>query len=191
MSYLTMDHAAWVQCNLEASKKILTKTDLRRAKEKSEGWAAAPGQLNEFHKRAFTILGIVGGGIYNAPISWKTVFWHPRMISCAWRNELGTFDFNALTDFVFLCHAARIRGSIGPRAKCHIEIHLSERRSEGRMCEKHPSLEEALTAWHARFPSDHTVIYRSETDRIAAKELPAANNQKTESTGCEPVNMGA
>ncbi len=160
MSYLNMDHASWVQRNVAASKngKMLA-ADRRRLAER-RGWFAAPDELNPFQRRAFDILGIVGNGIYNAPISWDTVYWHPRMIQVSWRRDMATFDYIALTQFVFLCHDARIRGSIGPRGR-YLDVHLSERAPAGAMHDRHPNLEEAVAAWRAELPADHPIIYRA------------------------------
>lgn len=168
MSYIHMDHAGWVQRNLEAAKSMATKADIRRALEKQQGWVAAPDVLNDFHKRAFTILGIVGGGIYNAPIAWNSVYWDKRTIICSWWKGLGTFDFSALTEFVFLCHEARIRGEIAPCNHRHVQIVLCERDAAGGMSRRHPSLDEALAAWRERFPADHSVVYRA----VAAQGSP-------------------
>lgn len=160
MSYVNMDHAAWVQRNVAASKgqKMLA-ADKRRLAE-HRGWFAAPDELTPFQRRAFDILGIVGNGIYNAPISWDTVYWHPRMLSVSWRKTMATFDFTALTQFVFLCHDARIRGDIGPRGR-YLEIHLSERAAEGAINQRHPNLEEAVEAWRTLLPGDHPIMFRA------------------------------
>jgi hypothetical protein len=154
-----MDHAKWVQSSIVAGKSQATKAQHRKAKEHSRGWVAAPDKLTDFQKRAFDILGIVGGGIYNAPIVWDSVYWKPRTIIVSWYKGLGTFDFSELTRFVFLCHEARIRGYIGPLAHRYLEIHLSERIATGDMAVRHPSLDEALVAFRAEFPSTHSIRY--------------------------------
>lgn len=161
MSYINMDHAAWVQSNNAAGKRLATKSDQRRAQEHGKGPAAAPDELNDFQKRAFNILGIVGNGIYNAPIDWKTVYWRPNTIICSWYKGLGTFDFSELSRFVFLCHEARIRGYIGPLSHRNLEICMSERVAEGDMSARHPNLQEALCAWRSEFPADHVIAYRA------------------------------
>lgn len=167
MSYVNMDHAAWVQSSIAAGKKLATKGDKRKAIEESRGWAAAPDELTDFQKRAFTVLGIVGGGIYNAPIAWKTVYWQPNTLIFAWWKGLGTFDFSELTRFVFLCHEARIRGYIGPLAPRYLEIHLSERAATGGISQRHPDLHEALLAWRDEFPADHSLVYRKGAEQAA------------------------
>jgi hypothetical protein len=161
MSYIHMDHAGWVERNNAAGRTIHnTQRDKRNAAE-HKGYLAAPEHLTPFQRRAFDILGIVGGGIYNAPIAWEGVYWDARMISVPWRNGLGTFDFSGLTRLVFLCHEARIRAEISAKARQYIEIHLSERRHDGGMSRSHPNLDEAVAAFRAEFPADHSIVYRA------------------------------
>lgn len=171
MSYINMDHAGWVQRNIEAAKRMATKADVRRANERSIGWAAAPHELNAFQKRAFDILGIVGGGIYNAPFSWDTVYWSPRSISVNWFNSFATYDFAGLTRFVLLCHEARIRGEIAPISTRYLRVSLHERKTDGGMSRQHPSLDEALAEWRADFPANHSIVYRE--PEKAAEVQPA------------------
>lgn len=155
-----MDHVGWVERNIAANKRQkATARDKRNAAD-HKGWFAAPDQLNPFQRRAFSILGIIGNGIYNAPISWDGVYWDKRLIAVGWRNSLGTFDFTALTRFVFLCHEARIRGEISPKGFRHVEITLSERIATGANSQRHPGLQEAVNTWREEFPPDHMVVYR-------------------------------
>ena len=156
-----MDHAGWVQRNNEAGKKLhRTARDVRKAAE-YKGYLAAPDELNDFQRRAFDILGIVGNGIYNAPISWETVYWEPRCIAVNWRNSMSTFDFSQLTKLVFLCHEARIRADISPKGFRHVEIMLSERSHEGSMSARHPDLAEAVADFRGYFPTEHSINYAS------------------------------
>jgi hypothetical protein len=182
MSYINMNHAGWVQSSIDAAKPNATKSEQRKAREHSKGWAAAPDKLNDFQKRAFDILGIVGGGIYNAPIAWDSVYWKPRTIICSWYKGFATFDFRDLTRFVFLCHEARIRGAIEPLLPRYLQICLTEREAAGAMHARHPSLDEALAAWREEFPSDHSIVYRA---------VAPAMSPDTTNPGPEPVNQGA
>lgn len=159
MSYINMDHAGWVQNNNDAGKKLhRTKRDARKALE-YKGYLAAPDELNDFQRRAFDILGIVGGGIYNAPISWETVYWAPNTIAVNWSNGLATFDFSQLTKLVFLCHEARIRADISPKGFRHVEITLSQRSHEGSISLRHPDLDEAVSDFRGYFPTTHSINY--------------------------------
>lgn len=157
MRYLGMDHAGWAERNLQALKLQCKSKRYRDMAAESRGPLAAPETLNEFPRRAFDILGIVGGGIYNAPIAWKSIYITPRMIVVQWRNSMSTFDFDELTKLVFLCHEARIRAGVAPGAPRHLEIMLSERAADGGLSARHPNLDEAIKHWRDVFPSDHYV----------------------------------
>lgn len=160
--YINMDHAGWVQRNIDAARQHKPTAAQRRAAVESKGYFGAPKELNAFHRCAFDILGIVGGGIYNAPISWDAIHWGPRQLIVPWRfnNVFGTFDFSGLTVFVFLCHEARIRGYLESGAPGGLKIWLSERSHEGGVTQRHPSLDEALADFRKWFPADHRTIYQ-------------------------------
>lgn len=160
MSYDFMDHAGWVEQAIAMRQKHKpTAIEARNAAE-GKGWHAAPKRLNEFHHRALTILGIIGGGIYNAPILWGGVYWaHPYILVAPWRGHLATFDFQGLTDAVLLAHDARIRLEIRARGQS-LELLLhnrGERDDSERLGNGHPSLEQATAAHRARFPFDHPI----------------------------------
>lgn len=160
MSYIDMDHAGWVQDRINGEKRRKLTAAGRRALADRRGWHAAPDELNAFQRRAIDILGIIGGGIYNAPISWNAVVWHSRSLIVKWTfgHSLSTWDFNQLTRFVFLCHEARIRGDIHPAMR-DLQIALHERSHAGNVAERHPSLDEAVAAWREELPRDHSIIY--------------------------------
>jgi hypothetical protein len=159
VSYVNMDHAGWVEKNNAAGKRLhRTARDVRKAAE-NKGFLAAPDELNPFQRRAIDILGIVGNGIYNAPISWETAYWSPQMIAVSWHHSLATWDFANLTRLVFLCHEARIRADIGPKGFRHIEVTLSQRSHEGAMSWRHPDLDEAVKDFRGYFHADHPVAY--------------------------------
>ena len=159
MSYARMDHVAWMESHIAASKRQRpTAVDLRRQKD-GRGWYAAPDTLNDFQRRAITILGIVGNGIYNAPVSWQAAIWDARFIIVPWHGSLSTFDFTALSCFCFLCHEARIRGDISPNNFRHLTVSLHQRSDQGGIAARHPNLEEAFAAFRREIGADHPVKY--------------------------------
>lgn len=172
MSYFNMDHAGWVQRNIAAYKKHKPTAADRRSAAEHKGWFAAPDELNPFQRRAFDILGIVGGGIYNAPIAWRSIVWHPRFIIVKWRNNLATWDFCQLTRFVFLCHEARIRGGIAASMR-ELEVALHERVAEGPISLRHPNLDEAVAAWREEFPATHSIIYSGPAKQYSVPQFAA------------------
>lgn len=150
-----MDHAGWVEENNKASNQINAK---RRA------WKPVPEKLNRFQAKVMDILGMVGGGIYNAPINWDKVGW--SVGGCGmfvpWRDgQMATFDFYALTNLVLLCHEARIRCEMRAKASGHFELTFFQRSHEGGIAGRHPNIDEAVAAFREYLPADHPIIYRA------------------------------
>lgn len=149
-----MDHAGWVEENNKAYNKINAK---RRA------WKPVPEKLNRFQAKVMDILGMVGGGIYNAPINWEKVVWSfgGRGLSVPWRDgRMATFDYYALTNLVLLCHEARIRCEVRAKAAGHFELVFFQRSHEGDIARRHPNIVEAVAAFREYLPADHPIIYQ-------------------------------
>lgn len=177
MGYDTMDHADWVQDNLNAIRRRKPSPRDAKAAAAGRGWYGAPEALNDFHRRAFTILGVVGGGIYNAPIEWDSVEWRDGSLCLNWRHELSTHDFRGLTDLVFLAHDAGIRISISPNMRnLRLILHSRARPPEGgSVCKGHPTLEAAVAAHQARFRADHPVHLENDPPPVdPVDEAPSA-----------------
>lgn len=183
MGYDRMNHGEWVQDNLTAIRRRKPSPREAKAAAARRGWYGAPETLNAFHHRAFAILGVVGGGIYNAPIEWDSVEWSPKSLVLNWRGELATRDFRGLTDLVFLAHDAAIRISISPNMRnLRLILHCRERPPEGgSVCKGHPTLDDAVNAHWARFPFDHPVHLENQppapvpvADQPSAEGVPNA-----------------
>jgi hypothetical protein len=163
-SYQHMDHARWVESNNRAMNRIY-------ASHKS--YTPAPETLTEFQARVTDILGMVFGGIYNAPISWKTAAWnyggHDSVSVVAWAGGgFSTYDFNKMTMLVFLCHEARIRAELDPAGPKRLRLSFWQRAADGEMHAQHPNLDEAVAAFRAYLPGDHRIIYRAPSAEEAA-----------------------
>lgn len=159
-----MDHARWVEQNNAAANEIYAK---RRA------YKPAPEKLSRFQAKVMDILGMVGGGIYNAPIKWEKVIWGSGRWSSGmfvpWRDgRMATFDFYALTHLVLLCHEARIRCEIRAKSAGNFELSFFQRSHEGGMAGRHPSIDEAVAAFRDYLPADHRIIYRGDDAQEAA-----------------------
>lgn len=163
MSYARMDHAGWVESNNQAYNEL---NKHRRA------WKPAPETLSPFQAKVMDICGMVGGGIYNAPINWEKVQWgtgrdHSGMF-IPWRDgKMSTFDYYPLTMLVLLCHEARIRCEIRARAAGHFELSFFQRSHDGAMHARHPSIDEAVAAFRAYLPEGHRIRY----------QMPAAEDE--------------
>lgn len=118
--YANMDHGGWLELQLKR-------------------------KLSPFEHRAANIIGIVAGGIYNAPIKWATADFTERRVTVKWLcADFATWDFDQLTKLVLLAHAERIRISIAPVAPRYLSVYLTPRLAEGRMAQRHPSLDEVV-----------------------------------------------
>lgn len=160
MSYDTMDHVGWVEHNIAAHKRRKPLALDRRRAAEGIGWFAAPDKLNPFQRQVITILGIVGRGIYNAPINWATFEWrHADIINLTWRHEMATFDGSELTDLVMLCHEARIRAGISPAGR-YLRLGFHPRDAGRGTARSHPDLVERIGWFANRFGDDHPVMYR-------------------------------
>lgn len=173
MSYVTMDHADWVRQNIAAVKQHRkpTAAERRRAAD-GIGWFAAPDELSPDQARIFDILGIVGGGIYNAPIIWESLDWHcGHGMAIVWRGGLASWDFDRLTMLVFLCHEARIRVEIDPHGHQYVKLYLHPRTDAGGMTKRHPNLQEAVDAFRRAVPDNHPIMFRAQPAGEAASAL--------------------
>lgn len=154
MSYATMDHAKWMEDQNAA---------LNRHGSKRRRWKPLPEKLSEFQAKVIDIVGIVGGGIYNAPIcSPERIEWEYGFggVSLTWERELATWDGCQLTQLVFLCHAARIRCSIDAVAPRRFRLSFWQRKTSGDIAVWHPNLEQAVAMFRLYLPEDHRIWCR-------------------------------
>jgi hypothetical protein len=160
MSYADMDHAAWVERNNSAGRRN-TKKPKTDKHGRAVGYHIAPETLTPFQAKVMDILGMMFGGIYNAPITWETVDWDfgrgglSLVVSSS--GGLATFDFNRLTMFVLLCHVARIRGDMSNAGPSNIRLSFWQRGSTGGISERHPNIAEAVATFEQYLPADHRV----------------------------------
>ena len=134
MSYARMDHADWLARHLRT-------------------------ELTPFQEKVADIIGMVAGGIYNAPINWKSAEIDSRFVVVIWRGDLSTWDFDALTKLVLLAHAARIRVSIEAAAYRYLRIMFHPRKHDGWFGQRHPSIAEAVASFSEYLPAHHRVRY--------------------------------
>lgn len=161
MSYARMDHAEWVE---SSNRAINARNGASSSRRRKVAPSVLPEKLSEFQKRVADIIGMVAGGVYNAPINWNNVEWDlvgGRAVSVVWRfPHFATWDFDGLTKLVFLAHEARIRVELEPAATHYMRVTFHERKAAGCGMTRHPNLEEAIAAFRAYLPADHRIIYR-------------------------------
>ncbi|MBN9525730.1 MAG: hypothetical protein J0H82_05995 [Alphaproteobacteria bacterium] len=176
MSYALVDHAGWVERNMAVVKSLDQRRQGAAAARASagRGWRNGPEKLTAFQAKAFDILGMVLGGIYNARIDWDEICWfhgsHESIAVPVVSRGMSTFDTQSLTLFVLLCHAARIRGEICPHGPRGFLLILSQRGDQGGTMDRHPDLTEMMAEFEAWLPADHRVWYDQPAATVAATE---------------------
>ncbi len=178
MSYARMDHADWVQRQIDATRREAANrvqkgkqptATWRKAMAAGKGWPGAPDRLSPFQACLFDIIGIACGGIYNAQLDWDSLDWrYGRGVSMAYWGGLATFDLNCLSTLVLLCHEARIRFSVECSRPCRLRLSFWPRAATGDVASRHPNLDEAVAALRALLPADHRIF------QYAASLLPSA-----------------
>lgn len=189
MSYVTMDHAGWVERNAAAVRRVRkpTKTELHNAAI-GRGWHGAPPRLSPWQRRAIDVLGIAFGGIYNAPIAWNAVDWRcgSGLGIPLKGGELSTFDGGRLTALVLGCHDARTRLSISPHGLRGLMLMLHPRSHFGGISARHPSIDEAVAQWRAYVPATHSLV-----DQRGVIEPCPACWERREGCGAECQRLAA
>lgn len=147
-----MDHAEWVEGNNRAAN---------RNNAKRRGFKPLPEKLGPFQRKVADILGMVGNGIYNAPVAHDKIDWDYGFngVSVTWGRSMSTFDFSELTLLVLLCHEARIRCCIGPAGPRLLRLSFWPRVAKGGMSSRHPNIDEAVASFRAYLPEGHRVTY--------------------------------
>ena len=62
-------------------------------------------------------------------------------------QDFATFDGNLLTELVFMAHDKAVRVEIVNGGTKRVKIVIHQRVREGRLYDRHPTLEEAVTEW--------------------------------------------
>ncbi len=99
--------------------------------------------MSELGKKVANILGYVGYGIYNCPISHRRIDWtDDYCITVNWGRSLSNWDFDNLTRLVLECHERLIRIELGGSAPYRMKMFFNQRKSrEGGMSVRMPTIE--------------------------------------------------
>jgi hypothetical protein len=65
------------------------------------------------------------------------------------RGDLATFDFNELTRLVLMAHRDCYRASIENHGVRAFKIAIWKRQREGGMCDRHPTIDQAIETFNA------------------------------------------
>jgi hypothetical protein len=148
-SYTELDAAEWVRSNIGYSKPGTWGKNL-------------PTEFNPFQATVLNILGIVGRGIYNAPILWPKTEWASWYVLIVWGegHELATADGWALTRLVYLCHETRIRCSVQPCSSSTLQFLFHDRENcpGGSSARHHDNMDEMLARFRKSIPADSLVF---------------------------------
>jgi len=120
-------------------------------------WVAANLKLtlSPFAVKVANILGEIYRGIYHLETgALKKAEWtHPYRVRVAVPDDsLATFDFDGMTQLVFLAHDQCVRVQLDQSGPRQIGLVFSEREREGGMSRRHPTLEDAVALHRERHP---------------------------------------
>lgn len=108
-------------------------------------------ELTEFQARAVNLLCRAWGcGPYDMGRAFETADWnYGRGVSFVVYagGGLATFDFSQLTALVLGAHDECIRVDVSPRSFKHLRISMWPRERDGRMHQRHPTIEQAVAAF--------------------------------------------
>lgn len=114
------------------------------------------GPLSELGRRVADLLGEWQGGIYHLDlnalkrVNWKDTWYISLTV---YSPRLATYDPSDLTRLVFLCHDAAIRCEIEATGPRYFRLRFWQRQREGKLSQRHPTIEEALSRWRMTHPA--------------------------------------
>jgi hypothetical protein len=115
-------------------------------------YLAPKSEISELGKNVADFLGELFFGIYHLDENaLQRVDWANKgfiVISIGWK-DWSTVDFNNLTRLVFLAHWLAIRVSMDASKHGYMRLLFHQRAREGSVCERHPTLDEAVEYFKA------------------------------------------
>jgi hypothetical protein len=97
-----------------------------------------------FEERAERVLAFAFAGIHHV-LGWRRRKQpHPDVIEVIHHGELASFDGDCLTMLVLAAHAYHVRVSIDGRAPNYLRITMHNRRREGILYDRHPTIDHAI-----------------------------------------------
>lgn len=117
--------------------------------------------MSDLGRKAADLLGDVFYGIYHLnSTSLRKANWQDAYsVGVTIYGGLSTFDDDALTRFVVLCHDRLLRGEIEGAAHNYLRLWISERKERGgSLSRRHPTIEDALISVRWRYLETPNVI---------------------------------
>ncbi len=102
--------------------------------------------MSKLGKTVANILGYVGYGIYNCPISHRRIDWtDDYFIEVNWSNSLSNWDFDNLTRLILECHERFIRIELSGSSPRRMRMLFHQRKTrKGLISERMPTIEEMI-----------------------------------------------
>ncbi len=116
-------------------------------------------QVSEFGEKVADILDQLFDGIYHIQeaVVNKRVRWDdPSRIQVVLYGSMSTYDFSRLTHLVLLAHRYCVRVEISGSAPGYLRILFSDRKREGAIYSRHPTIEQAIENFNNRYPEVET-----------------------------------
>lgn len=113
-------------------------------------------EISEFGSQVANILGYVYKGIYHIPQeSLKKAHWQGNgYVEITINESLATYDYDRLTQLVVLCHDGAVRMEISAVRAARLRLIFHKRQREGRLFDRHPTIEDAVKAIREAFDKD-------------------------------------
>jgi hypothetical protein len=107
------------------------------------------GEISEIGKKALTMMSILYRGLHNAPVNQlEKIDWgNTYYISLKTFLPLATYDNDALTTLVLLAHDYAVRVEVKPCNFHYLEIQFHQRKRDGDLYSRHPTIEKVLEDW--------------------------------------------
>lgn len=100
-------------------------------------------EMVPFKQRAEEMLCRVYGGRHHV----RRLKDEGRFLTCLHGSDLATFDFDHMTRLVLGAHEYCLRVSVSNGGPNQLKIWVWDRKREGRMSERHPTIEQAMQSW--------------------------------------------
>lgn len=105
------------------------------------------------------LLGDLFGGLHHLDgaerVDWSNT--HHIQVRVA-NKEWGSFDSNLLTKLVFLAHDRCLRVSVNPRSVYALNLLFHQRKRDGGLWERHPTIDQALAMHREFYPIESEAI---------------------------------
>lgn len=165
MHYAGVD---WLRSNLKAAVRRGEKAGKKLMRE----------DISPLGVTVAEALGYVFKGIYhlNAKALLRAGWWNERVVEVAIHQELATWDHNALTVLVVVCHDMGLRLAIHPHGPRLLRLQFTQRTCrDGCIAKRMPTLEQHIEAIRSGYRVIGPEEMRALSDDAAERSPPQKN----------------